>query len=290
MRISDSWFGALLAIPALIVVIVFILYPLSYNLYVGFFQHSLGAPDKFIGLGNYTDLLGDRLFWLGLKKSFIYMLGSTAFVFTIGLIQAHVLSRLGGKRGSTAYRLGTVVVWSVPLIIAGLFWASMFNEQTGIINYILDIIGTGAIPWQSDPNWALFSVIIADAWRRIPFMAVLVLAGLEGIPNELYEAAYIDGADKWDTFRNISLPMNRFAIMKGTVLSAMFSFRAVSVIFAMTTGGPYRGTYVEALYLFRNVYTYLKFGTAAAIGVYMLLFICMFAGPMLIYLVKEGAT
>lgn len=290
MRISDSQFGALLAVPALLVVIIFILYPLGYNIYVSCFQHTLDSPDKFVGLGNYADLLGDRVFWHGLEKSFIYMLGSTALVFTIGLIQGHVLSRLGGKRGSTAYRLGTVVVWAIPLIIGGLFWASMFNEQIGVVNYVLDIIGIAPIPWQSGANWALFSVIIADAWRRIPFMTVLVLAGLEGIPKELYEAAYVDGADKWDTFRNISLPMNRFSIIKGTVLSAMFSFRAVSVVFAMTGGGPYKGTYVEALYLFRNIYTYLNFGSAAAIGVYMLLLICMFAGPLLIYLVLEGAA
>lgn len=288
LRLSDKQFGMLLALPGFVFLIIFIAYPVGYNFVISFLQYNPLLETKFVGIKNYIDLFHDELFLHSLKIMAIYAIGSFSITFTIGIIQAHTIGRLkGGSKTSTVYRVLTILSWSIPLIITAFFWKSMFSPKSGVINYLLTMIGFPAIQWTINPDMALLSCIIADAWRRIPLMFLLVLAGLQGIPGELYEAAEIDGADIFARFRHISFPINRPAVMKASLLSIMAPIMSVAVIFGMTSGGPARGTYTTSLHLFSLINQYLKFSKAAAVGNILLIITVIIALPIIIWLVRD---
>jgi len=179
--------------------------------------------------------------------------------------------------------------WAVPLIVSGFIWGWMFNPTYGVINDILLRIGLIQKPldFTANPAMAMLSVILADAWTRIPFLIILILAGLERIPLELYEAARIDGADVFHELRHISLPMVKGPLLTGLLITSVFSFRSIDAIFSMTHGGPAKATYVLGLYTVDNIYRFLNFGRAGAISVMLLIFCSLIASVYVYFLLKE---
>ncbi len=268
MKISDSRYGAILSIPGLILLLILVLIPSGYLLGLSFVRYDNIRPVMFNGLNNYRYILDDRVFWLSMKNTVVFSVGSTALTFFVGMTLAHGLNSI--DRGIAFLRSLTVLPWAVPLVISGFIWAWVFNPAFGVFSDLLIKMGLLNEPLNifGNPHIAMWGVIVADAWTRIPFMAILILAGLQAIPQELYEAAKVDGADIIQRFSYISVPLNRRPILLGLFTTIMFSFRTVDVIFSMTPGGGVaKSTYLGGVYLFDNIFKYLNFGVAAAIGV-----------------------
>ena len=285
--LSDSHFGALMSLPGLATLLLLVVIPLVMVFWVSFLRYDFMHPVKFYGLGNYIKLWSDRVFWLSLRNTIVFSGGSTILTAIFGFTMAWCLSRI--SRGSTIFRTLVMFPWAVPLIISGFIWGWMFNASYGVINDILIRMHIISAPLNvfGSPNAAMLGVIIADAWTRIPFFTILVLAGLERIPKDLYEAARIDGADIFHELRHISLPLVRGPALTGLLITTVFSFRTIDAIFSMTRGGPAKATYVLGLYDLDNIYRFLNFGRAGAVSV-ILLFLCMLiAGVYAYFLLKE---
>ena len=254
---------------------------------ISLYRYDFIRPTIFYGLGNYIKLFHDRVFWLATRNTIVFSVGSTLVTFLFGFVLAWCLSRIG--RGSTFFRTAMMLPWAVPLIVSGFIWGWMFNPTYGVINDILRRLGAIEMPlnFTADPSLAMLTVIAADAWTRIPFLTILVLAGLERIPVELYEAARIDGADIFHELRHISLPLVRGPLLTGLLITSVFSFRAIDAIFSLTRGGPARATYVLGLYTIDNIYRFLDFGRAGAISVMLLVFCSLIASIYVYFLFKE---
>ena len=268
MKMTNSRYGALLSVPGLILLLVLVLIPSGYLFALSFMRYDNLRPVTFNGLANYMFIFSDRVFWLSMQHTVVFSVGSTALTFLVGLMLAHSLNAI--DKGAAFFRSLTVLPWAVPLVISGFIWAWVFNPAFGVISDLFLRLGLIHEPLNifGDPNLAMFGVIVADAWTRIPFMAILILAGLQAIPQELYEAAKVDGADSIQRFAYISVPLNKRPMLLGLFTTIMFSFRTVDVIFSMTPGGGVaKSTYLGGVYLFDNIFKYLNFGVAAAVGV-----------------------
>ena len=204
MKISDSKFGMFLSIPGIVVLFLWIIIPLIFLVYTSFLRYDNIRPVVFCGLKNYKFIFKDRIFWLSFKNTLTFCAGSTFLTFCVSLVIAHSLSRI--RRGSSIFRSLTMFPWAVPMIVSGFMWSQMFNPSFGVINDVLLRLGFIKKPINifGNPDIAMFGVIVADAWTRIPFMTIIILAGLESISPTLYEVARVDGADILDTFRSVS--------------------------------------------------------------------------------------
>ena len=287
MKISDSKFGVLLSMPGAAVLFLWVCVPLLLLLGTSFLRYDNIHPVVFAGLKNYKWVLNQRVFWLSFKNTVIFCAGVTALTLVVSLALAHCLSRI--SRLSSLFRSLAMFPWAVPMVVSGFMWAQMFNPSFGVINDFL--LRTGIIQTPVDifgnPNLAMFGVILADAWTRIPFMTIIILAGLESIDPNLYEAARVDGADSIQTFYKISLPLNKKAILTGVLITTIFSFRTIDTIFSMTFGGPAKATYTFGFYILDNIYRYFNFGVAGAMSIILLLLL-LFLGSVFIFQVLRN--
>ena len=271
--ISDGGaFPWLLLLPALALVFAVIIYPTAAGIDLSFRQMRLNRMDLgtgYVGLRHYVALLDDPIFWLSLQNTAVWVLGTTALELLCGMIIAVALDyELPG------FRVMTVIIllpWFLPLVVAGNIWALMLDSRLGVINAALDGIGviTGFKAWFADPDWALPAAILVETWHGFPFFGLLLLAGLKGVPTELYEAAAVDGAGFWRRFVHIQLPGLRVIIVATVVLRAISLMNSPELLLILTGGGPGRSTQVLSLYAFQKAYREFNFGYAGALSVVM---------------------
>jgi len=287
MRLSDSKYGALLSTPGLVIILALVIFPVVTLFVTSFLRYTSFHPIKFIGLQNYLYIFNDRLFWLALRKTVVYTIGVTSLTLIGGMALASTLSKI--TRFSGVFRSLTMFSWAVPLVISGFIWKWIFNPNVGVFSDICMKLGLASEPIQifSSSNLAMVGCIVADAWVRIPFMSIFILAGMESIPEELYEAARIDGADCFSTFFNITLPLIKHMALVGLLITSMFTFRTIDVIFSMTEGGPARATYVLGFYIIDQLWRRVNYGTASAAGVAMFLLISVFASIYVYQIFKK---
>lgn len=289
MKISDSKFGFILALPGFLSTIALVVAPMSTLFITSVLRYTpgKGTPIKFVGFDNYLYVFSDYYFWHSLRVTIIYTLGVVTLTFIGGLILALSLSKIVWH--STVFRTLSMLPWAVPLVISGFIWKWIFNPEVGIFSDFLMKLGliNEPLPVFSDPTLAMIGTIVADAWVRIPFMAIITLAGIESIPQDLYDAAKVDGADCFSTLKHVTLPLAKKPILVGLLITSMFTFRTVDVIFAMTEGGPAKATYVLGLYLIDQLWLRVDYGAASATGVIMLLLIASFAAFFVYYIMKE---
>ncbi|RLE13568.1 hypothetical protein DRJ04_04080 [Candidatus Aerophobetes bacterium] len=272
MKISNTKYGVILSIPGLMLLLIWVLVPFSYVFYLSFLRYDNISPVTFTGFDNYIRVLTDSYLLPTLKRTFIFSFGSTGLTLLISLILALCLNKI--VKGSTFFRSLVIMPWAVPLILSGFLWAWMFHPSFGPISDILIKLHLRDEPLNiyKNPHMAMAGVIVADAWRRIPFLTIITLAGLQVIPGELYDAAKVDGADSFHIFRHVSMPLASRPMLIGTLITLMFSFRSIDVIYSMTPGGGYgKCTYVLGAYLFDYIYEFLNFGVAASAGVLLIL-------------------
>jgi multiple sugar transport system permease protein len=236
----------LMCLPLILIVSCLIIYPAFYSIYLSMLNK---AQTRFIGLSNYTYLLSRDVFWMVVRQSAIFALSAVFFKALIGLVTAHLINNLPTK-GQRKWRGMLLVPWVIPLALSSLSWWWLFDPTHSGFNYILSSLGFGEIAWLSDPYWARFSVILVNVWYGAPFFLIMYLAALKSVPEQLYEAAAIDGANAWQKFIHITLPMMKNIMAITILFSLIVTFANFDIVQIMTAGGPRNMTHVFATYSF----------------------------------------
>ncbi len=241
-----STIAFLMCLPLIAIVVGLIIYPAFYSIYLATLNK---AQTKFIGLGNFSYLLGRDTFRMVIEQSAIFALSAVFFKALIGLVTAHLVNNLPSK-GQRKWRGMLLVPWVIPLALSTLGWWWLFDPTHSAFNWLIKGFGGSDIPWLSDPYWARFSVILVNVWYGAPFFLIMYLAALKSVPEQLYEAAAIDGANAWQRFRHITLPMMRNIIAITVLFSLIVTFANFDIVQIMTAGGPRNMTHVFATYAF----------------------------------------
>jgi multiple sugar transport system permease protein len=278
-RLSEgrNW-AYFLILPSLLLVALVILYPVLYGIGLSFQEMRLTRPDRnaFIGLEHYQDLLTDRVFHAAVRNTVIWVVVGVISQFTLGLVTA-----LSLNKGTLFMKVAGVIVllpWILPSVVAGNIWALMLDSRLGVINDIFVKIGLLAQykAWFADPNTALPATMVISLWRGFPFFTLLLLAGLQAIDEDLYEAASVDGASRWSQFWHITLPLLRPVIVATVVLRVIGLVNSPDLLLLLTGGGPGHATQVLSLYAFQNAYIDFDFGYSGAISVVMFVILMVF--------------
>lgn len=275
------WQGYLTAywmiIPALILYTALIIYPLFQGLYISFNQWDGLSDMKWIGLKNYEFVLKDEIFWLALKHTFIYAIGVTVVKNIVGLGLALILNQ--ELRGRTFFRAAAFMPVTFAFVVIGVLWSWIYNPTFGLLNTILKSLGLGSLirGWLSDPNIALFSIMFVDIWKWTGFHMVLFLAGLQGISQEYYEVADIDGASLWQKFRYITLPLLKQVTAVSVIMSILGAFVSnYDVVYVMTGGGPFHATEVALTWIVSTTFRFAAVGKANAMSMILFVFVAIF--------------
>jgi multiple sugar transport system permease protein len=241
-----STIAFMMCVPLLVIILGLVAYPALYAIYLSMLNKS---QTHFVWLGNFRFLLSRDVFWSVVWQSTIFALSAVAFKALIGLITAHLINNLPTK-GQRKWRGMLLVPWVIPLALSSLGWWWLFDPTHSALNWLITMFGGEEIPWLSDPYWARFSVILVNVWYGAPFFLIMYLAALKSVPEQLYEAAAIDGANAWQKFRHITLPMMRNIIAITVLFSMIVTFANFDIVQIMTAGGPRNMTHVFATYAF----------------------------------------
>ena len=241
-----STIAVLMCLPLIVIVAGLIVYPALYSIYLSMLNK---AQTRFVGLDNFSYLLRRDTFWMVVEQSAIFALSAVFFKALIGLVTAHLVNNLPSK-GQRKWRGMLLVPWVIPLALSTLGWWWLFDPTHSAFNWLIQGVGGNDIPWLSNPYWARFSVILVNVWYGAPFFLIMYLAALKSVPEQLYEAAQIDGANAWQRFRHITLPMMRNIIAITVLFSLIVTFANFDIVQIMTAGGPRNMTHVFATYAF----------------------------------------
>ena len=277
-RARELLAGYLYLVPVIVVLGGTVLFPILKAMHMSLYNHVLIKPQEYgyVGLANYARMLRDGVFWLSLWNSFVWVFGSVSFQFVGGFAAALLLHR--SFRGRALVRTLTLLPWIIPGVVVALIWEFIYQPNYGLLNDLLSRAGlmTERVAWLSSPALAMPAVIVANIWRGIPFFAIMLLAGLQAIPTELYEAARVDGASVFQRFAHITLPMLRPIIVVATATRIVWTFNYADLIFVMTGGGPANATQITSTYTLLQAYSNLDFGYAATLSVALLLIMLAF--------------
>ncbi len=257
------------ALPALLALGIVLAYPVLYSVWLSFTDASLASGafvTPFIGLDNYVALIGDNTVRLALANTVYFAIVEVIAVVGLGLAMALLLNHPMAR--SPVLRVLLILPWAIAPVANGVLWKWIFHANYGIANALLRSTGVieRNITWLGDPVLALNSMLLVDIWKSTPFIAILLLAALQGIPNALYRAATMDGATVWQSFRYVTLPGLRTALAIAVVLQTIWSLRIFDLIFVLTKGGPFDSTIVMNFLAYRVTFNFLKFGYGAAIA------------------------
>ncbi|HEV7365232.1 MAG TPA: sugar ABC transporter permease [Gemmatimonadales bacterium] len=254
----------------MLTIVLVALFPLVWTFWESLHLHDLRMPwlgRPFVGLTNYVEAFGDPRFRGALGHTAFFAVASVTLELVIGLWLALALNRAFRFRGLV--RAAVLVPWAIPTVVSALLWRFMFEGQSGIVNAALVSLGLVRQPvvWLVDPQAAWAPIILADVWKTTPFVALLLLAGLQNIDASLYEAARIDGASAWRQFRYVTLPLLKPALLVALIFRTLDAFRVFDLIYALTGGGPGTSTEPIALYTFNALLQNLQFGYGSALSV-----------------------
>jgi multiple sugar transport system permease protein len=259
--------GRMFVAPNLTAVAVFMLFPLGFSLYMSVQNWDLFRPAKFVGLANYHSLFADDpLFVIALRNTVVYTVGTVVPTVLISLAVAGVLNRK--VKGISIFRTIIFLPLAVSSVVMAVVWQFVFNTNNGLLNIMLGWIGIGPVPWLNDPRWAMLSLCTVSVWRSVPFATVILLAAMQGVPDNLYEAAKLDGAGEVRQFVSITVPLIRGAVSFVVVISIIHAFQAFDLVYVLTggNGGPETATYVLGIMLFQHAFGFLEFGYASALA------------------------
>jgi multiple sugar transport system permease protein len=270
---SRNGLGFLFMLPAALFLIAFLTYPLGLGVWLGFTDAKIGRPGVFIGLENYQFLMRDRVFWIAVFNTVAYTAVASVLKFALGLWLALLLNE--NLPLKSFFRAIILLPWVVPTVLSALAFWWIFDAQFSIISYVLMKWGfiTHPINFLGDPTNARISVMAANVWRGIPFVAISLLAGLQTIPVSLHEAAALDGATSWQRFRRITLPLLTPIIAVVMTFSVLFTFTDFQLIYVLTKGGPVNATHLMATLSFQRGISGGQLGEGAAIAVAMVPFL-----------------
>ncbi|MCD6231359.1 sugar ABC transporter permease [Candidatus Aerophobetes bacterium] len=287
-KIAKNLIPYFFLLPALGILVGINLFPIIWNVYFSFFDASLLRPTHkiFVGFNNYLEMIKDPVIRLCLRNTLIWTFGSASLQLLIGLTLALVLNqRLPGRgflRGMALFS------WIIPAAMAAIMWGWLLHGELGLINDVLMKLGLihTRYVWLGDPVTAMISLIIVNVWRLSPLFMIVFLAALQSIPPVLYEAAKIDGASTWHSFRYLTLPLLKPTMGLIFVLGSIWTCNSIDIIYILTGGGPGNETQIFATYAYNQAFKSLRLGYPGAISILMIAFLTLLAVIYLI-LVKE---
>ncbi|MFD9503355.1 carbohydrate ABC transporter permease [Streptomyces sp. NPDC060035] len=279
--------------PLVIYLALFYVYPLYRNLELSLKDYTVrsfvqnNAP--FVGLKNYVEVFQDATFAPALRNTLVFTLCSITAQYVIGLALAVFFNRT--FRLSATLRALFLVPWLLPLIVSASTWSWMLNSESGVINHVLRSLGSGNVNWLTSPEWSLTAVVIANIWIGIPFNLVILYSGLQNIPAELYEAAALDGAGPWQTFRRVTFPLLRPVTAITLLLGFVYTLKVFDLIWIMTKGGPGSSSTTMATWSYQLGFGSMlpHFGPGAAVG-NLLIVIALVFGVTHIYTQRRQET
>lgn len=263
----------LVMLPALLFLVAIAIAPLIYSLAVSFQRYNLMNPERqgFIGLRNYRLLLESPEFWNSLIVTFQFVAMSVSVELVLGLTLALVLSR--DVPGISAFRSFLLVPLAMAPVVVGLLWRFMLSTEAGIINYVISTLGFDRTDFLSNTSLALPVIALVDIWQWTPFMFLILLAGIQALPHEPFEAAAIDGASTWETLVHITLPMLRYPILVAVLIRTIDAFRVYDLIYMMTRGGPIDVTDTLSWSIYNDGFRIFNMGYASALSWMMLIIV-----------------
>ncbi len=270
-------FPYLMCLAALALFTVFVMAPFFVGIYTSFFRWDGFSAMKFNGLKNYLYVFRDEIFWKAIRNTFVYAILVTVFKNVIAFFLASILVR--NFFGRTVFRTAIYIPVTLSYIVIGILWTWIYNPTFGLLNSMLTALGLEKliVGWLSDANVALFSVIAVDIWKWIGYHMVLYIAGLQGVPRDLYEAAEIDGAGRLAKLRYVTIPMVNATIVINVLMSITGAFVSnYDIVYIMTNGGPYHSTEVSLTYIMKTAFTDSNFGKANAMSVVLFLMVLVF--------------
>lgn len=281
--------AALFLLPALLFILIFVIYPAVYAVYLSLTNASLIRLDwDFVGLRNYAQFFKDSTAFKVLGNTYTYVFSVITFQFLIGLGLALALN--GVHRGRGIYGALLFLPWVFSEITSVTAWKWIFNDTYGLMNYYLQLVGLPPMKWFASPNLAMVTVIVLNIWKGYPFSMVLLLAGLQNIPDELKEAARIDGAGRWGILRYVTLPLLRPVMIATIILITIYTFNIFSLVYAMTGGGPVNATEIVGLFMYRQAFTSGRLGYGSAVAVLMFLLNLAITVVYIVTLARERDT
>lgn len=270
MNLAKNWRNqpAIFLAPAAIVLLAVTGYPIVYVLWLSLEDFSLlQETSRFVGLDNYSRLFQDRRFWNSLFNTVYFTVISVFIELVLGLGIAMLVRH--SFRGKGLMRAIILIPWAIPIVVSARMWEWMYNVDFGILNYLLGM----RINWLGSPAWAIHAAIITDVWKMTPFVALLLLAGLQNIPQDLYRAARVDGASGWTIFWRITLPLLTPLILIVLIFRTIDAFRVFDAIYVLTGGGPGNSTETLSVYAYKVLFQTLQFGYGSTLAVVM--FVCV---------------
>lgn len=281
MSLRDG--GTRFVMPALITLAGVTVFPvISVVLLSLFRKHLIFGVSEFIGVGNYRSLVVDARFWNALGNTAYFTLLSVTLELALGLSFALLLHRAFPMKG--AVRAMVLVPWAIPTVVSARMWEWMYNTDFGLLNHLL---GT-KINWLGSATWALNAAVFMDVWKTTPFVVILLTAGLQVIPRDLYHAAALDGAGRWEAFRRITLPFLKPVILVVLIFRTLDAFRVFDAVYVLTGGGPANATETLSIYAYKVLFQTLQFGYGSALAT--VVFLCVGALSMLYVRLLRGET
>jgi multiple sugar transport system permease protein len=280
--------GVILMLPGALLLMVFMAYPFFLGIWLSLTDSLIGRAGHFIGLRNFIELLEDSIFLQTTRNTFIYALVTVPFKAALGLALALALNNR--MRFGNVVRAVVMMPWIVPTALSTLGWFMIFDPVFSPFSWLLKNLGliNRNINFLGDPFLAIASVCLANIWRGIPFFGIIILAGLQAVPQELHEAASMDGAGPWQRFLHITVPSIRGVVLIATLLSIIWTFADFQLIYVLTKGGPANQTHIFGTYAYQIGLVATDIGQGAAIALYMFPILAFFAIMLLMYLRREG--
>lgn len=298
----EGTLGYLLMAPALLVLIIFLAYPFVLGIWFSLSSAKIGVPGVFIGLTHFVEQLQTSIFQQVIRNTLVYTAAATVFKLTLGMALALLMNQVFPFKNLV--RAGLLLPWIIPTALSTLAWLWMLDNSFSIVNWFLRETGLAAalaqsdfgralkinirgIPWLGDSMWAMMAVIWVNIWRGTPFYAIALLAGLQTISQELYEAAAIDGANSWHRFRHITLPLIMPVLTVVVLFSVIWTFADFQLVHVLTRGGPTNSTHLFATYAYQVGMTVGDLGAGAAISLFMFPFLLVMVVGLLVWMRRE---
>ncbi|MHC5260102.1 carbohydrate ABC transporter permease [Streptomyces sp. UC4497] len=265
--LGDGAIAALFIAPALLGFAVFLLWPTLRGIWLSFTRFNLLTPPEWVGLANYERMVNDPIFWDSLKVTLEYVLVNIGVQTVAALGIAVLLHRL---TQSSLLRGIVLTPYLMSNVVAGLVWLWMLDTQLGIGNEIIAAVGLDRIPFLADETWAIPTIALINVWRHVGYTALLLFAGLQAIPHDMYEAARVDGASEWRMFTRITMPLLRPVLAVVLIMTVIGSFQVFDTVAVTTAGGPANATNVLQFYIYGSAFGRFQFGYASAMSVALL--------------------
>lgn len=288
MRRASDFFDRnarwLFPLPAVLAIVVLIVGPVLANFVISLYNWFIGLPPNFIGLGNFVDAFNDRRFWNGVRNTLYFTGMAVPLQLVLGLGVAVLFNREFPGKGLVRTIILLPMV-ATPVAIA-LIWALMFNPSLGVLNYFLESLGLPRSLWVADSGLVIPSLVMVDVWEWTPMVALILLAALQSVPSEYYEAADIDGASAWQVFRFVTLPSIHSAIVVALILRSIDALKTFDIIYVITAGGPGIASETLNVFAFKTGFEFFRAGYAASLLIFLMFLVLGIA--ILLNLARRG--